>query len=61
MAAPLQAIPLMATVASISRFHSFELARQLENRQALAAIYTGLARRFVRRYAVRDDRLRSFP
>ena len=61
MAAPLQAIPLMATVASISRFHSFELARQLENRQALAAIYTGLARRFVRRYGVRHDRLRSFP
>ncbi len=55
------AAPLKATIASISRFHSFELARQLENRQALAAIYTGLARRFVRRYGVEESLPRTYP
>ena len=52
---------LKATVASISRFHSFELARQLQARNALAAIYTGLAKRFVRRYGIEEDLLHSFP
>lgn len=52
---------LRATVATISRFHSFELAIQLEKRNALAAIYTGLARRFVRRYGVAPELLRTFP
>ena len=52
---------LKATVASISRFHSFELARQLQARNALAAIYTGLAKRFVRRYGIEENLLHSFP
>jgi len=48
-------------MATISRFHSFEAALQLQKRDALAAIYSGLARYFLRRYPVHPDALRTFP
>ncbi|MBK20651.1 MAG: glycosyl transferase [Rhodospirillaceae bacterium] len=52
---------LSTTVATISRFHSFEVALQLQSRQALHSIYSGLARRFLRRYPVDPAALRTFP
>ena len=52
---------LSVTLATISRFHVFELAAQLDRRGALDAVYTGLARRFVGPVAVPRDKLRCFP
>ena len=52
---------LSTTVATISRFHSFEVALQLQKRKALKTIYSGLARRFLRRYPVDPAALRTFP
>lgn len=52
---------LSVTLATIARFHMFELAAQLDRRGALAAVYTGLARRFVGPVAVPPGRLRCFP
>ena len=48
-------------MATISRFHSFEAALQLQKHDALEVIYSGLARRFLRRYPIRPDALRTFP
>lgn len=53
--------PLQVTLTTISRFHSFEAATQLARRSALAAIYTGLARPFLRQYALAPDLIRSYP
>ncbi len=52
---------LATTVATISRFHSFEVALQLQKRGALKRIYSGLARRFLRRYPVEATALHTFP
>lgn len=48
-------------VATIGRFHSFDLAAELNDRGALAAIYTGLPRRVFRDTRVPSDRISSFP
>lgn len=53
--------PLKVTVATIARFHSFATARQLERCDALAAIYTGFARRFVCDEGIDDACVRTFP
>lgn len=52
---------LQVVLATISRFHSFDMAAQLERYRVLAAIYTGLARRFVRTAAVAPRHIRPFP
>jgi glycosyltransferase involved in cell wall biosynthesis len=52
---------LKVTLTTISRFHSFEMAVQLERYRSLAAIYTGLARHFVGSYPIASDRIRTFP
>lgn len=52
---------LTTTIATISRFHSFEVALQLQKRQALKRIYSGLARRFLKRYPVDAGALQTFP
>jgi hypothetical protein len=52
---------LSTTVATISQFHSFEVALQLQKRHALKTIYSGLARQFLRRYPVDPATLRTFP
>lgn len=55
------AAQLKVTLATISRFHSFEVAGELARRGALAAIFTGLARHFVRHYPLPRDSVRTFP
>lgn len=52
---------LQVALTTISRFHSFDMAVQLEQRGSLAAIYTGLARQFVQSYPVAPERIRTFP
>ena len=52
---------LKVTLTTISRFHSFEMAVQLERYRSLVAIYTGLARHFVSSYPIASDRIRTFP
>lgn len=52
---------LQVTLTTMSRFHYFEAALQLQRRQALAAIYTGFARPFVRRYGLPPDLIRTYP
>jgi glycosyltransferase involved in cell wall biosynthesis len=52
---------LQVTLTTISRFHIFEMAAQLERTRSLAAIYTGLARHFVRSYPIAPKRIRPFP
>jgi glycosyltransferase involved in cell wall biosynthesis len=52
---------LAVTVGTIGRFHSFDLAAQLQRRGLLAAVYTGLPRRNFRGVAVDPARIRSFP
>lgn len=52
---------LRVTLTTMSRFHYFEAALQLERRRALAAIYTGFARPFVRRYGLPPQSIRTFP
>ena len=53
--------PLQVTLATISRFATIELAAQLERYHALEAVYTGLARHFVRTTRVAPHRIRTFP
>jgi glycosyltransferase involved in cell wall biosynthesis len=53
--------PLAATLATIGRFHAFDLAAQLDRRGHLAAIYSGYPRRNFRDMAVNPSRIRSFP
>ena len=52
---------LKVTLATISRFNSFELAAQLERYQVLTTIYTGFARHFLRSYPIASERIRTFP
>lgn len=52
---------LSVSIATIARFHSFAMARQLARKGALSAIYTGLARRFVRNEGIDPARIRTFP
>ena len=52
---------LKVTLATISRFNSFELATQLERYQVLSAIYTGFARHFVRSYPIAPEHIRTCP
>ncbi|MBT5048817.1 MAG: glycosyltransferase family 4 protein [Rhodospirillaceae bacterium] len=52
---------LQVTLTTMSRFHYFEAALQLERRRALAAIYTGFARPFVRQYALPPRSIRTYP
>lgn len=52
---------LQVSLTTISRFHSFEMAAQLERYRVLTAIYTGLARHFVRSYPIAPDHIRTFP
>ena len=52
---------LRVSIATIARFHSFAMARQLARRGALSAIYTGLARRFVRNEDIDPACIRTFP
>jgi glycosyltransferase involved in cell wall biosynthesis len=52
---------LQVTLTTISRFHSFEMAAQLERYGSLAAIYTGLARKFVSSYPIAPEHIRTFP
>ena len=52
---------LQVTLTTISRFHSFEMAMQLERTRTLAAIHTGLARTFVKSYPIAPARIRTFP
>ena len=52
---------LKVSIATIARFHSFAMARQLARKGALAAIYTGLARRFVRDEGIDPACIRTFP
>ena len=52
---------LQVSLTTISRFHSFEMAAQLERYGCLDTIYTGLARHFVRSYGVAPNRIRTFP
>lgn len=52
---------LRATLATIARFHSFALARELQFRGMLTAIYTGLARPIVRGEGIEAARIRAWP
>lgn len=52
---------LQVTLTTMSRFHYFEAAMQLERRRALAAIYTGFARPFVRGYDLPPSAIRTYP
>ena len=52
---------LRITLATIARHHSFEVAVALARRDALAAIYTGLARRFVRQYDLPSGAVKTYP
>ena len=56
----MEPVPRVA-IATISRFHSFELARQMAQQGALAGIYTGFARWVVRDTGVDPKMIRSFP
>lgn len=52
---------LKVSLATISRFNSFELAAQLERYRVLTVIYTGFARYFVRSGMLPSERIRTFP
>ncbi len=52
---------LQIALATISRFHSFEVATQLERHGALRVIYSGLARHFLCNYPIAADRIRTWP
>ena len=52
---------LSVAVATIGRYHSFDLARELQNAGSLAAIYTGFPPWAVRDSGVEKARIRSFP
>jgi len=52
---------LQIASATISRFHSFEVASVFERLGALRAIYSGLARPFLRFYSIAPDHIRTFP
>ena len=53
--------PIRVALATIGRYHSFDLARELQNAGSLAAIYTGFPRWAVRDSGVEPARIRSFP
>lgn len=52
---------LAVTLATIGRFHAFDLAAQLHRRGHLAAIYSGYPRRHFRDVAIDPARIRPFP
>ena len=52
---------LRVVVSTIGRFHSFDLARQLQRFDSLAAIFTGYPHFKLRSTGVARDRIRSFP
>lgn len=49
------------TISTVSRFHSFDLARELETRGHLAAIFTGYPRFILRDTGVSPQLIRTFP
>jgi glycosyltransferase involved in cell wall biosynthesis len=53
--------PLRVAVATGGRFHSFDLARQLQRAGALACIHTGYPRFKLRDTGVRPESIDSFP
>lgn len=61
MGGPVGAAECRVAVATIARHHSFDLAREMERRDALAAIYTGLPRILLGDSGVDPARIRSFP
>jgi len=52
---------LSVAVTTPTRFHHFELARELERHDCLAAIYTGFPRRLFRGALPEPSAIRSFP
>ena len=52
---------LLVTVGGIGRFHTFDLASQLQKRGHLAAVYSGYPRRNFRNTSVNPSLMRCFP
>ena len=52
---------VQVAVGTIARFHSFDLAYQLQRHGSLAAIYTAYPRRVFRGTGVESQRIRTFP
>ena len=52
---------MRVVVSTIARFHHFDLARELQKRDALTAIYTGYPQFKLRNSGVDPARIRSFP
>ena len=53
--------PFRAVVSTIGRFHSFDLARQLQRFDCLACIFSGYPRFKLRTTGVEPGRIRTFP
>lgn len=52
---------MKVVVSAIGRFHSFNQARQLQDREALQAIFTGYPRFKLRGCGVEPDRIHTYP
>lgn len=52
---------MKAVLTTLGKFHSFDLARQLDARGALAAIYSGYPRFKLRAEGLPQERVRTFP